>query len=189
MINEVAQVPKEKVTLLAIEVSNTTGSLQKVRVLFPNAAREKNFDNPHGIIIENMCHIGSEEYTPNYESILNYLKGKKVTIGATQVIATTNCQFASTLVVTVHTEDIKKNRYYGVRIPFTTNPYQNQIGNVINNTEFELNNEDGESGLIFNMAVNAKASFYFYIKPEGVVREHLHEPASATFTADNTRIL
>ncbi len=149
---------------IAFTVTNKSQVAKTVRVLFPNASKDNNYDNEPDIVLENHftgVESGDSKKVINYEDLLHYLRGKVIKVGATQVITEINAASAMRP-FTIHTENTKKNSYSGIRVVMTINPYQNQNGNIINTTEFILNNVDGFSGMIFTILPNAKATYYLY---------------------------
>jgi len=146
----------------AVRIENITSATQRVRILFPNAKKEENYGNPKGVNLTGLAL--DEDSTPEsaYDALLHVLSDIKTTIGSIYVTAeSVNAQVQQPVIV--HTDDIMRGAYHGVRIQMLKDPYQNQSDSVVNSTPFTLYNNDGcVSGLIINVLPNAKVVYYLY---------------------------
>ncbi len=124
---------------LIVCINNTTNQEQRVKVLFHNAKKEDNYGNPKGVVLTSIPL--SEETTAEsaYEDMLLKLNNTHYTIGSIFAMATTNSQSVSIPII-VHTDDYRKGHYYGARIIFLKDPYQNQTDVIVNNVPFSLKN-------------------------------------------------
>ncbi len=147
---------------LRVRVQNTTDTIQRARILFPNARSADNYGNPKGVFVTSIPLSVYETAEQAYDEMLYSLGASDIIIGSVFVQAiTNNAQVQQRL--TLQTNDYMKSQHTQIPIVYLKDPYQNQCDVLVNNQPLELKNSKGcVSGIFVNILPNAQVDYYFY---------------------------